>query len=94
MNRKERRAVECENRRNTERETKQSHKLPHEVCTLYVPSARGYVAEFTDTSFRVVESIEFARLYVDDDASGAALTFRERTGLRVSVRPFHPQALQ
>lgn len=82
MNRTERRAHRA-------RHEKQSHRLPPQVCTLYVPEARGYVADFSPTGFHVVEVAELARLYIEDDATSAALTFREITGLRVAIRPYY-----
>jgi adenylate cyclase len=93
MNRTERRAIERNRRRSAirARHDKQSHRLLPQVCTLYVPDARGYVADFSPTGFRVVEIAELAKLYIEDDATSAALTFREVTGLRVAVRPYYCQ---
>lgn len=73
------------------RHEKQSHRLAPQVCTLYVPEARGYVAEFSASGFRVVEIADLARQYVEDEATSAALTFRELTGLRVAIRPYYSQ---
>jgi hypothetical protein len=83
MNRKNRRASA------RHRLDRQSHRLPPQVCTLYVPEAGGYLADFTPNGFRLVEMAELARLYVDDEATSAALAFRELTGMRVAVRPFY-----
>lgn len=89
MNRTERRALARVYRHREVRAQfqKQSHRLPPQVCTLYVPEAHGYVADFSPTAFRVVEFAELAKQYIEDDASSAAITFREITGLRVAIRP-------
>jgi len=91
MNRTERRAAARTHSRRAirARHEKQSHRLPPQVCTLYVPEARGYVAAFWPNGFRVVEIAELARLYIEDDATSAALAFRELTGLRVAIRPYY-----
>jgi hypothetical protein len=89
MNRTQRRANA--RIRRPESQGKQSHRLAPQVCTLYVPQAAGYVTEFSPTGFRVVEFAELARLYTEDEASSAALAFREVTGLRVAIRPFYPR---
>ena len=89
MNRKERRAIERAPRSGTSCREKQSHRLTPQVCTLYVPEARGYVAEFSATSFRVVDIAELAKLYIEDEATNAALTFRLVTGLRVAIRRYY-----
>jgi len=90
MNRTQRRALaRIESRTPEARNEKQSHRLTPQVCTLWVPDAGGYLAEFSAKSFRVVEVAELARLYVEDEATSAALAFREMTGLRVAIRPYH-----
>lgn len=91
MNRTERRALARTHRRRVtrDRHDKQSHRLPPQVCTLYVPEARGYVADFSPTSFLVVEIADLARLYIEDEATSAALAFKELTGLRVAIRPYY-----
>jgi hypothetical protein len=89
MNRTERRAIERIHRRRAKRGRRDTHRMPPQICTLYVPAAGGYLADFGPTSFRVVEDAELARLYVEDEASSAALTFREVTGLRVAIRPYY-----
>lgn len=91
MNRTERRATARKDRRclRASRHEKRSHCLPPQVCMLYVPDAGGYVADFSPKGFRVVESPGLAKLYIEDDATSAARTFREITGLRVAVRPYY-----
>lgn len=93
MNRIDRRATERAQRRRAIRSWpgKKSHSLLPQVCTLYVPTARGYVADYSPTGFRVVENVELARQYVDDDAENAAFEFRALTGLRVAIRPCYCQ---
>jgi len=66
-------------------------KIPSQRCALWVPAARGYLADFSSTGFHVVEYAEFAHHYEEDEAARVALAFRERTGLRVAVRPVHLQ---
>ncbi len=66
-----------------------THKLPAQTCALWVPDAQGYIVHFCPHSFRVVEFAEHAHHYSEHDASSAALTFREITGLRVEVRPVY-----
>ena len=78
--------------RSAERHSKQSHKLPPEVCALYVPDVRGYISKFSASGFRVVALIELADRFVDDDATNAARRFLEMTGLRVVVRSAHAPA--
>ncbi|MEK6664018.1 MAG: hypothetical protein AABY73_09165 [Pseudomonadota bacterium] len=68
---------------------KQSHRLPPQVCALWVPDCKGYLASFSPTSFRVVESVDLAAHYVEDEATSAALSFREITGLHVAIRTYH-----
>jgi hypothetical protein len=90
MNRTERRALARTRRREIRTwPDKQSHFLLPQVCTLYVPEARGYVADYSPTGFRVVEVAELAKQYVDDDAENAAFEFRALTGLRVAIRPYY-----
>jgi hypothetical protein len=91
MNRTERRAIARAHRRRLARgrHVKHSYRLPPQVCTLFVPEAGGYLADFSPTGFRVVEFAQLAKLYVDDEATSAALTFRELTGLRVAIRPYY-----
>lgn len=67
---------------------KLTHRLPAQVCVLYVPN-HGYVAGFIQPTFRIVEDVEQATPYIDDEASTIALAFREMTGLRVEIRPYH-----
>lgn len=87
MNRSHRRALA--RTRRPDRQDKQSHRLTPQVCTLYVPQMQGYVSDFSPSGFRVIEFPELARLYTEDEASSAALAFRDVTGLRVAIRPFH-----
>lgn len=90
MNRTERRAATRAHRRAGQRPSdRQSYKLPPQVCTLYVPAAAGYLVDFTPQGFRVVDAAEHARLYLDDEASSAALAFKAATGLRVAIRPYY-----
>lgn len=65
--------------------------IPSQCCAVWVPAARGYLAEVSPTGFRVVEFAELACHWDEDSAARAALTFRERTGLQVTVRPVHLQ---
>lgn len=85
MNRAQRRALA----RRQGSVTRESHKLTPQLCTLWVPDARGYLAEFCPHSFRAVPFAELARHYLDDEATSAALAFQEVTGLRVVVRPYY-----
>lgn len=68
---------------------KLTHRLTPQVCALWVPEAKGYLSEFGPHGFRVVEFAELAKHYTEDEASSAALAFREVTGLRVAVRPVY-----
>ncbi len=68
---------------------KLSHKLPAQVCALWVPSMHGYLVEFSSNSFRAIENAELARHYNENEASSAALAFREITGLLVVIRPVY-----
>ena len=70
-------------------ERKFTHKLPVQTCALWVPDAQGYIVNFSPTGFRVIEFAELARHYCEHEASSAALSFREITGLRVEVRPVY-----
>lgn len=76
-------------RRATIHREKLSHKLEKQSCVLWVPDMRGYVTAFSPSAFNVVENAYFARHYTEDEVSSAAMTFREITGLRVAVRPYH-----
>ena len=80
MNRQQRRALE--------RAAKKTHKLPSQLCVLWVPSACGYVERYGADGFRLVDRAELAQHYCDDHASSAALTFFELFGLRAEVRPY------
>lgn len=68
---------------------KNTHKLPTQVCALWVPVAQGYVRHFSTHGFGVIELASLARHYLEDEASSAAAAFRKITGLRVVVRPVH-----
>ena len=50
-----------------------------------------YVVDFAPTRFRLIELPAFARQYDEDEATSAALTFREITGLPVAIRPYYAQ---
>jgi hypothetical protein len=74
---------------------KLTHCLPKQACVLYVPSACMYVAELSPPNCRLVEEPWRARFYNEDEATRAALTFREITGERVVIRPgYCPHAEQ
>lgn len=102
MNRQQRRTLARETLRHIKRADritrepiparKRTHRIPPQACALWIPDARGYLADFSPKSFRVVDCAELARHYTEDEASSAALTFYEVTGLRVAVRPFYPPA--
>lgn len=85
MNRQYRRAMARKHRRSPPE--KPTHRLPSQVCVLYVPE-RGYVAGFLPQTFRIVEDAALATPFIDDEASTVALAFREVTGLRVAIRPY------
>lgn len=87
MNRAQRRALA----RRHGSVTRESRRLTPQLCTLWVPDARGYLAEFCPHSFRAVPFAELARHYLEDEATSAALAFQEVTGLRVVVRPYYGQ---
>ena len=70
-------------------EAKRTHRLHAQACALWVPAAQGYIEHFSPSGFRVIELVELARLYYDDEASSAAIAFREITGLQVVVRPVY-----
>ena len=93
MNRTQRRAVSRTGQHPITREllneAKRSHKLPAQVCALFVPDARGYVVSFCPHGFQVAETAQLARHYDEDEACSAALAFREVTGLRVAIRPVY-----
>ena len=90
MNRSQRRAlVRIESRPQNTAQIKQSHRLPPQVCALWVPDFKGYLESFSPKAFRVVEYVELAANYVEDEATSAALAFREITGLRVAIRTCH-----
>lgn len=84
MNSKHRRAIARTERLSSVRQT---HKIPPQCCALWVPAAQGYVQHFSTHGFRVIELACLARHYAEDEASSAALAFREVIGLRVVVRP-------
>ena len=97
MNRSQRRAAVCTTRvhHSLAHHEKLTHKLAPQACVLYVPSAGQYVVEFSPTKFRLIEFPGMARLYDEDEAANAALTFREITGLPVKIRPYYcPHATQ
>jgi len=54
-----------------------------------VPAYPGYIESFTRDGYRVVDYPELARVYLEDEATTAALAFREMTGLRVAIRPHY-----
>jgi hypothetical protein len=82
MNRKNRRALPRVHH------GKLTHRLPTQACVLYVPHC-GYVADFAPGRIQFFELPELAKVYSEDEASTAALTLRELTGLRVAIRPFY-----
>lgn len=69
---------------------KLTHCLTKQTCVLWVPDMKGYLAEFSPTKFRIMETPALARHYNEDEATSAALSFREVTGLRAAVRPYYP----
>ena len=90
MNRAYRRASARQSAKHTTEPSayrKLTHRLPPQVCVLYVPD-RGYVAGLVPQTFRIVEDVAQATPYIDDEASTVALAFREMTGLRVAIRPY------
>jgi hypothetical protein len=70
-------------------QVKRSHKLPGRTCSLWVPSVRGYLIDFSPSGFRAIECADLARHYSENEASRAAAAFREVTGLRVVIRPVY-----
>ena len=105
MNRSQRRTVARIQRVHHSRthHEKLTHTLAPQACVLYVPggvvahefggvevpSGGGYVAEFSPIMFRLVEFPSLAPLYCEDEATRAALIFREITGLPVKIRPYY-----
>lgn len=99
MNRQERRRARrdslrnstfiCGIRREPVAQDKQSHRLAPQACVLWVPDLRGYLETFSPNGCRVMEFPEFARLYTEDEATTAALAFREISGLHVAIRPYY-----
>lgn len=91
MNRAHRRALARNQQHPITREqlsdAKRSHRLPAQVCALWVPTASGYVVSFCPHGFQVAELAQLARHYDEDEACSAAIAFREVTGLRVAIRP-------
>lgn len=87
MNRKHRRALARIAHRHADGPMKPSYRLAPQRCLLWVPEACGYVESFSQAGFRVVEEPARAQIYVEDDATSAALRFHEITGLRVAIRP-------
>jgi hypothetical protein len=85
MNRTQRRAQA----RESGKIPRHSYKLQPQICALWIPAAKGYLAEFSPSGFRVMGCAELAMLYTDDEASSAALAFHDITGLRVAVRPYY-----
>lgn len=95
MNRMQRRALaRIESRAPITAQIKQSHRLSPQVCALWVPDFKGYLANFSPTAFRVVDCAELAAHYVEDEATSAALAFREITGLHVAIRTYHGSNIQ
>jgi hypothetical protein len=91
MNRMERRQEARKTRRTHLPYRKHSHRLTPQRCALWVPAYGGYIESFTRTGYRVVDYPELARVYEEDEATTAALAFREMTGLRVAIRPVYCQ---
>ncbi len=79
----------CGIRREPVAHDKQSHRLAPQACVLWVPVMRGYLESFSPSAFRVVELPGLARLYDEDEATTAALAFREVTGMSVAIRPYY-----
>lgn len=71
---------------------KRTHRLADEVCTLYLPQAAAYLLRFWSTGFKTTDAVECAARFVGDDATAAALAFRELTGLRVAIRSYRGPA--
>lgn len=70
---------------------KLTHRLQPQACVIYVPSAGMYVVDFSPTKVRLIELPALARQYDEDEAASAAMTFREITGLPVTIRPYYAQ---
>ena len=70
---------------------KSSRRLAPQACVLYAPALRSYVAEFSGNRFLLVDLPEMAQIFAEDEASGAAIAFREISGQQVAVRPFQAQ---
>lgn len=89
MNRTQRRVIARASRRLSDGTKNRSYHLQPQRCTLWVAEVRGYVESFSATGYRVVASPELAHVYIEDEATSAAMTFQEITGLRVAIRPAH-----
>lgn len=74
--------------------TTRSHRIAKQTCVLWIPDARGYLADFRPDHFRVVDHPSLASNYDEETASRDAISFRQATGLRAAVRPYNPQHTQ
>lgn len=71
--------------------TPRSHRIAKQTCVLWIPDARGFLADFRAGNFRIVDHPSLASSYDEETASRDAISFRQATGLRAAVRPYNPQ---
>lgn len=69
---------------------KQTHKLPPQICVVWVPEIRGYAANLGPEILQVVSEPSLAYLLTETEAEELAIELRERLGLRAAIRPFYP----
>jgi hypothetical protein len=71
---------------------RQTHKLPHQTCVLWLPDARGYAADFGPGVFEITSHPDLAHHLTEDEAEDLALRMRSELGMRASIRPYYAQA--
>lgn len=74
----------------THPDDKQTHKLPSQLCVLWLPERNAYLRRIDPgtAAFEVVAAPQAALRLEDEAAEAQGLAFRELTGLRVALRPF------
>lgn len=75
---------------NSHRCNKQTHKLPSQLCVLWLPQRSAYLRhiDLSTAAFETVAHPHAAWQLEDEEAEAQGLAFRELTGLRVALRPF------
>lgn len=68
---------------------KQTHKLPHQTCVLWIPDAPGYAANFGPDGVKVSSNPDLACHLTEDQAEQIALRMRQQLGMRASIRPYY-----